>query len=83
MASQRPFGTASIPSMSLPNRSVLTVCQVCVDTMCTAWSTAIAIEKGHAGKRARTWVTLTQAGQTALAKEQVDSVCCVRQRPRY
>lgn len=29
----------------------------------------IAIEKGYAGKRARTWVTLTPAGQTALANE--------------
>jgi DNA-binding MarR family transcriptional regulator len=29
----------------------------------------IAIEKGYAGKRARTWVTLTKAGQTALANE--------------
>jgi DNA-binding MarR family transcriptional regulator len=29
----------------------------------------IAIEKGYAGKRARTWVTLTPAGQTALADE--------------
>ena len=29
----------------------------------------IAIEKGYAGKRARTWVTLTKAGQAALADE--------------
>ncbi len=29
----------------------------------------ITIEKGYAGKRARTWVTLTKAGQTALAEE--------------
>ncbi len=29
----------------------------------------IAIEKGYAGKRARTWVTLTKAGQAALAEE--------------
>jgi DNA-binding transcriptional ArsR family regulator len=29
----------------------------------------IAIEKGYAGKRARTWVTLTKAGQTALEDE--------------
>jgi DNA-binding MarR family transcriptional regulator len=29
----------------------------------------IAIEKGYAGKRARTWVTLTKAGETALANE--------------
>lgn len=29
----------------------------------------VAIEKGYAGKRARTWVSLTPAGQTALANE--------------
>jgi DNA-binding MarR family transcriptional regulator len=29
----------------------------------------IAIEKGYADKRARTWVTLTKAGQTALDEE--------------
>jgi DNA-binding MarR family transcriptional regulator len=29
----------------------------------------IKIEKGYAGKRARTWVTLTKAGRTALAEE--------------
>jgi DNA-binding PadR family transcriptional regulator len=29
----------------------------------------ITIEKGHAGKRARTWVTLTKAGQAARADE--------------
>jgi DNA-binding MarR family transcriptional regulator len=29
----------------------------------------ISIEKGYAGKRARTWVTLTKAGRTALAEE--------------
>lgn len=29
----------------------------------------ITIEKGYAGKRARTWVTLTKAGETALAAE--------------
>ena len=29
----------------------------------------IHIEKGYAGKRARTWVTLTKAGRTALAEE--------------
>ncbi len=29
----------------------------------------ITIEKGYAGKRARTWVTLTRAGRTALAEE--------------
>jgi DNA-binding MarR family transcriptional regulator len=29
----------------------------------------IAIEKGYAGKRARTWVTLTKAGHAALAEE--------------
>jgi DNA-binding MarR family transcriptional regulator len=29
----------------------------------------ITIEKGFAGKRARTWVTLTSAGETALAEE--------------
>ena len=29
----------------------------------------ITIEKGYAGKRARTWVTLTKAGQAALADE--------------
>lgn len=29
----------------------------------------IAIEKGYAGKRARTWVRLTAAGQAALADE--------------
>jgi DNA-binding MarR family transcriptional regulator len=29
----------------------------------------ITIEKGYAGKRARTWVTLTKAGQAALEDE--------------
>jgi DNA-binding MarR family transcriptional regulator len=29
----------------------------------------VTIEKGYAGKRARTWVTLTKAGQSALANE--------------
>jgi DNA-binding MarR family transcriptional regulator len=29
----------------------------------------IAIEKGYAGKRARTWITLTKAGHAALAEE--------------
>jgi DNA-binding MarR family transcriptional regulator len=29
----------------------------------------VTIEKGYAGKRARTWVTLTKAGQAALAEE--------------
>jgi DNA-binding MarR family transcriptional regulator len=29
----------------------------------------VAIEKGYAGKRARTWVTLTKAGRAALTDE--------------
>jgi DNA-binding MarR family transcriptional regulator len=29
----------------------------------------ITIEKGYAGKRARTWISLTKAGQAALAEE--------------
>jgi DNA-binding PadR family transcriptional regulator len=29
----------------------------------------ITIEKGYAGKRARTWVTLTKAGHAALTEE--------------
>ncbi|HEY5355633.1 MAG TPA: transcriptional regulator [Streptosporangiaceae bacterium] len=29
----------------------------------------ITLEKGYAGKRARTWITITKAGQTALADE--------------
>jgi DNA-binding MarR family transcriptional regulator len=29
----------------------------------------ITIEKGYAGKRARTWITLTKAGRTALTDE--------------
>jgi len=29
----------------------------------------VTIEKGYAGKRARTWVTLTKTGRTALAEE--------------
>jgi DNA-binding MarR family transcriptional regulator len=29
----------------------------------------ITIEKGYAGKRGRTWVTLTKAGQAALTEE--------------
>ncbi len=29
----------------------------------------ITIEKGYEGKRARTWITLTKAGQAALAEE--------------
>jgi DNA-binding MarR family transcriptional regulator len=29
----------------------------------------ITLEKGYAGKRARTWVTITKAGRAALAEE--------------
>jgi DNA-binding MarR family transcriptional regulator len=29
----------------------------------------ITIEKGYEGKRARTWITLTKAGRTALTEE--------------
>jgi DNA-binding MarR family transcriptional regulator len=29
----------------------------------------ITLEKGYAGRRARTWVTLTKAGRAALAEE--------------
>ncbi|HEV2371342.1 MAG TPA: transcriptional regulator [Streptosporangiaceae bacterium] len=29
----------------------------------------VSLEKGYAGKRARTWVTLTKAGRTALSEE--------------
>ncbi len=29
----------------------------------------ITVEKGYAGKRPRTWITLTKAGHTALAEE--------------
>ncbi|WP_372472058.1 transcriptional regulator [Jidongwangia harbinensis] len=29
----------------------------------------VEVEKGYAGKRGRTWITLTEAGQTALAAE--------------
>jgi DNA-binding PadR family transcriptional regulator len=29
----------------------------------------ITIEKGYAGKRARTWITLTKAGRAALIEE--------------
>ena len=29
----------------------------------------ISIEKGYAGKRARTWITLTRSGHAALAEE--------------
>jgi DNA-binding MarR family transcriptional regulator len=29
----------------------------------------ISVEKGYAGKRARTWITLTNAGRAALAEE--------------
>lgn len=29
----------------------------------------VELEKGYAGKRARTWITLTPAGQAALAEE--------------
>jgi DNA-binding MarR family transcriptional regulator len=29
----------------------------------------VALEKGYAGKRARTWITITKAGQAALAEE--------------
>jgi DNA-binding MarR family transcriptional regulator len=29
----------------------------------------ITIEKGYAGKRARTWITLTKAGRAALTEE--------------
>jgi DNA-binding MarR family transcriptional regulator len=29
----------------------------------------ITIDKGYAGKRARTWITLTKAGRAALAEE--------------
>lgn len=33
----------------------------------------ISIEKGYAGKRARTWVSLTKAGRTAL-REEIDQL---------
>ena len=29
----------------------------------------VEVEKGYAGKRARTWITLTRAGRAALAEE--------------
>lgn len=29
----------------------------------------VEVEKGYAGKRGRTWITLTKAGHTALAEE--------------
>ena len=29
----------------------------------------ITLEKGYAGKRARTWITITKAGRAALAEE--------------
>ena len=29
----------------------------------------ITLEKGYVGKRARTWITITKAGRTALAEE--------------
>jgi DNA-binding MarR family transcriptional regulator len=29
----------------------------------------ISVEKGYAGKRARTWITLTSAGRAALSEE--------------
>jgi DNA-binding MarR family transcriptional regulator len=29
----------------------------------------VEVEKGYAGKRGRTWITLTAAGRTALAEE--------------
>lgn len=29
----------------------------------------VTIDKGYAGKRARTWITLTKAGRTALREE--------------
>ncbi len=29
----------------------------------------VEVEKGYAGKRGRTWITLTKAGTTALAEE--------------
>jgi DNA-binding MarR family transcriptional regulator len=29
----------------------------------------VEVEKGYAGKRGRTWITLTKAGDTALAEE--------------
>jgi DNA-binding MarR family transcriptional regulator len=29
----------------------------------------VEVEKGYAGKRGRTWITLTKAGNTALAEE--------------
>jgi DNA-binding MarR family transcriptional regulator len=29
----------------------------------------ITLEKGYAGRRARTWISLTKAGRTALAEE--------------
>ena len=29
----------------------------------------ITLEKGYVGKRARTWITITKAGQAALAEE--------------
>lgn len=33
----------------------------------------ISVEKGYAGKRARTWISLTKAGRTAL-REEIDQL---------
>jgi len=38
-----------------------------IDPQCKA--NCIEIEKGYAGKRPRTWITLTAAGETALRDE--------------
>ena len=34
----------------------------------------ITIEKGYAGKRARTWITITKAGRAAFAEELTSAV---------
>jgi DNA-binding MarR family transcriptional regulator len=39
----------------------------------------ITIEKGYEGKRARTWITLTKAGQAALAEEVAQLKRLIRQ----
>jgi DNA-binding MarR family transcriptional regulator len=42
----------------------------------------VTLEKGYAGKRARTWVTLTRAGEAALAAEIAQLKLLIRQVER-
>ncbi|HMH89544.1 MAG TPA: transcriptional regulator [Streptosporangiaceae bacterium] len=80
----RPRGTAS--RVRLPARTNLELSAGNLSQHLGVLENAglITLEKGYAGKRARTWVTITKAGRAALAEEitqlkllisRIDSAC--------